>query len=249
MSQKDLTQGSVPVSLAKLTAPMVMGVASSILVQTLEMGFIGQLSTQHVAAITFTFPVAMFLTSIALGISIGTSSVIARSVGSGDSDTALLGTHALILVALIMSVLSLIAWFLLDDIFLGMGASESLLPLIHSYMDIYLPGVVLFTLTMIASSIMRANGNANVPGVVMTVAAFVNLALAPVFIFGWFGIPRMELAGAATAMMIARVGTTAVLMFYVYRGNMVQTIDIIDGFVSSSKRIPGKHAIVINVER
>ena len=110
MSQKDLTQGSVPKSLAKLTAPMVMGVSSSILVQTLEMGFIGQLSTQHVAAITFTFPLAMVLTSIALGIGIGTSSVIARVVGSGDhDDVARLGTHALILVAMLLAVLSAIA--------------------------------------------------------------------------------------------------------------------------------------------
>ena len=61
---------------------MMAGVSSSILVQVLEMGFIGQLSTAHVAAITFTFPLVMVLTSIALGISIGASSVIARSVGN-----------------------------------------------------------------------------------------------------------------------------------------------------------------------
>ena len=82
MSNHDLTQGRVSTSLAKLTAPMMMGVSSSIVVQTLEMGFIGQLGTAYVAAITFTFPLVMILTSIALGISIGTSSVIARSVGS-----------------------------------------------------------------------------------------------------------------------------------------------------------------------
>ena len=81
MPHTDLTQGHVSMSLARLTAPMMMGVSSTILVQVLEMGFIGQLSTAHVAAITFTFPLTMVLTSIALGISIGTSSVIARSVG------------------------------------------------------------------------------------------------------------------------------------------------------------------------
>ena len=74
MAQHDLTQGSVRLSLYRLTAPMMLGVASSILVQTLEMGFIGQLSTEHVAAVTFTFPITMILTSIALGVSIGTSS-------------------------------------------------------------------------------------------------------------------------------------------------------------------------------
>ena len=118
MSKKDLTQGSVTASLAKLTAPMVMGVSSSILVQTLEMGFIGQLSTQHLAAVTFTFPLVMILTSIALGISIGTSSVIARSVGGGqDSEVRRLGTHSLILVAAIMLILSGVAWVLINPIF------------------------------------------------------------------------------------------------------------------------------------
>ena len=238
MPQKDLTTGSVPRALVGLTAPMVMGVSSSILVQTIEMGFIGQLSTQHVAAITFTFPLTMVLTSIALGVSIGTSSVISRSVGSGDaSDVARLGTHSLFLVAAMMVVLSVIAWLLIDPIFLSMGVEPATLPLIHSYLDIYLPGTVLFTLTMIAGSIMRANGNAAIPGVVMTVGAFVNLALDPIFIFGWFGFPRMELAGAAVAMTLTRIGTTLVMLYYVYKGDMILRRGVAAGLSSSVKRI------------
>ena len=238
MSQKDLTQGSVPKSLAKLTAPMVMGVSSSILVQTLEMGFIGQLSTQHVAAITFTFPLAMVLTSIALGIGIGTSSVIARVVGSGDhDDVARLGTHALILVGMLLAVLSAIAWMMIDPLFEALGASSALMPLIHSYLDIYLPGTVLFTLTMIAGNIMRANGSANIPGVVMTVGALINLALDPFLIFGWFGLPRMELAGAATAMTVTRALTAGVLIYYVFNGKMALAHNIWARFANSAKRI------------
>ena len=238
MSQKDLTQGSVPKSLAKLTAPMVMGVSSSILVQTLEMGFIGQLSTQHVAAITFTFPLAMVLTSIALGIGIGTSSVIARVVGSGDhDDVARLGTHALILVAMLLAVLSAIAWLMIDPLFKALGASAALMPLIHSYLDIYLPGTVLFTLTMIAGNIMRANGSANIPGVVMTVGALINLVLDPFLIFGWFGLPRMELAGAATAMTVTRALTAAVLIYYVFNGKMALAHNVRARFANSAKRI------------
>ncbi len=238
MSQKDLTQGSVPVSLAKLTAPMMMGVSSSILVQTLEMGFIGQLSTQHVAAITFTFPLVMMLTSIALGIGIGTSSVIARSVGSGErEEVRRLGSHALLLVGSLSAVLSLLAWLAIDPLFTAMGASAEVLVLIHTYLDIYLPGTVLFTTTMIASNIMRANGSANIPGIVMTIGAFVNLLLDPILIFGWFGFPRMELAGAAAAMTTVRVLTTAVLFYYVYRGEMIQLQHLWSGFVASTRRI------------
>ena len=82
MSKHDLTQGRVSASLARLTVPIMAGVSSSIAVQALEMAFIGQLSSAHVAAITFTFPLVMVITGIALDISIGKSSVIARSVGT-----------------------------------------------------------------------------------------------------------------------------------------------------------------------
>ena len=122
-----------------------MGVSSSIVVQTLEMGFIGHLGTAYVAAITFTFPLVMILTSIALGISIGTSSVIARSVGSKQysntsgsepadaNDVPRLGTHSLILVFVAMVVIAALCWLIIDPLFLAMGAEPELLPLSHSY--------------------------------------------------------------------------------------------------------------------
>ena len=81
---RDLTTGSVIPALLGLTAPMILAVSSSIIVQVVEIGFIGQLGTEPLAAMTFTFPLTMALSSVALGISIGCSSVIARRVGSGD---------------------------------------------------------------------------------------------------------------------------------------------------------------------
>ncbi len=233
-----LTTGSVLTQISKLTAPMMLGVSSSIIVQTLEMGFIGQLSHSHVAAITFTFPLTMILTSIALGISIGTSSVIARSVGGGNvAENQRLATHSLIVTSIAMSVLSFVGWLSIDPVFEFLGAEDHLLPMIHSYLDIYYPGVVLFTLTMIASSIMRAIGQANVPGLVMTAGAALNLLIDPILIFGWFGFPRMELAGAATAMTLSRVLTSAVLLYYVVNGNLVYLRSVWSGLRESSQRI------------
>ena len=145
MAQRDLTQGSVPLSLFKLTAPMSLGIAASILVQTLEMGFIGQLGTEYVAAMTFTFPLTMILSSLALGIGIGASSIIARSVGGGDqSDVRRLGTHSMLLVGIAMTLLACIGWATIDPVFMALGAPPEMLPLLHSYLDIYYPGAVLF---------------------------------------------------------------------------------------------------------
>jgi putative MATE family efflux protein len=217
---------------------MMAGISANITVSVLEIGFIGQLGTQHLAAITFTFPVTMMLTSIALGIGIGTSSVIARSVGAGGtSEVRRLGTHAMLLVFFSMAVLSLIGYLTIDPVFLMLGASPELLPLIHSYLDIYYPTTLLFTMTMVAGNIMRANGNANIPGLVMTLGALANLAIDPILIFGWFGAPRMELAGAAVAAAISRFGTAAVLIYFVHRGGMISTRNLLQGFGSSAVRI------------
>jgi len=217
---------------------MMLGVSSTIVVQTLEMGFLGQLGHSEIAAVTFTFPLTMILTSIALGISIGTSSVIARSVGGGDvEENRRLGTHSLLVTALLMSALSFVGWLVIDPAFRFLGADDRLLVLIHDYLDIYYPGVVLFTLTMIASSIMRANGRAGVPGLVMTLGAILNLVIDPILIFGWFGMPRMELAGAAAAMTVSRVVTSGVLLYYVVRENLVVLRTVWSGITESLRRI------------
>jgi putative MATE family efflux protein len=238
MPALDLTQGPVGPSLFKLTAPMMAGVSSSILVSMLEIGFIGQLGTQPLAAIAFTFPAVMFLTSIALGIGIGTSSVIARGVGGGDrTDAQRLGTHSLLLVSATMLALSVLGLLTIDPVFRALGAGPELLPLIHSYLQIYYPSVLLFTLTMVAGNIMRANGRANVPGLVMTLGAFANLALDPILIFGWFGAPRMELAGAATAAAITRFATAGILLYCVVRDDLVVVERLFQDFAESSRRI------------
>jgi putative MATE family efflux protein len=238
MAQNDLTQGPVPLSLFKLTAPMILGISSNILVSVLEIGFIGQLGTQSLAAITFTFPVVMILSSVALGIGIGTSSVIARGVGAGDrADAQRLGSHSIILVLGLMSILSAIGWASINPVFTALGARGELLPLIHSYLEIYYPSVVLFTTTMVATNVMRANGNANIPGIVMTLGALFNLALDPILIFGWFGFPRWELAGAAAANAISRVATTGVLLYYIANSDYIATQNITDKFFNSCRRI------------
>jgi putative MATE family efflux protein len=195
---------------------MILAVSSSIIVQVIEIGFIGQLGTVPVAAVTFTFPLTMALSSVALGISIGCSSVIARRVGSGDWDAVRrLASHGFVLVASVTSILAVAGWLAIDAAFAALGASAEALDLIHSYLNVYFPGAVLFTLTMVAGSIVRATGNARVPGLLMTCGAFLNLALDPLLIFGWFGFPRLELAGAAWAMLISRLITGAAMIYYV----------------------------------
>ena len=221
--KKDLTDGDVGRTLLLLSAPMMLGVSSNILAQMVEIYFIGQLGTKEIAAVTFTFPLVMALSSIALGISIGTSSVIARGVGEGGSARAhQIGTHALLLVATLMTVLSFFGWLLIDPLFRHIGASTDTLGLIHSYLNIVLVSFPFMTIMMVGGSIMRAHGNANIPGAIMTGSALIQLLLSPVLIFGWLGAPRLELDGAAWAALIARGSTCILILFFVIRYRLIE---------------------------
>ena len=148
-----------------------------------------------------------------------------------------------------MSLLAALCWFSLDVLFIALGASPEMLPLIHSYLDIYLPGSIFFTASMILGSIMRANGSATTPGVVMTVGSLIHLLLDPIFIFGWFGMPAMELTGAATAMTVTRFGTLIVIMIFVWKRQMILRGDHFRAFFESTRRIlhVGLPAIATNL--
>jgi Na+-driven multidrug efflux pump len=92
-------------------------------------------------------------------------------------------------VLVLLSLLSALGMATIRPTFSALGASGPTLAHIESYLLIYYPGTVLFTLTMVAGSVMRATGEARIPGLVMTAGAALNLALDPVLIFGWFGLP------------------------------------------------------------
>lgn len=236
--KNDLTQGPVARTLFLLSAPMMLGVSSSILVQAFEMYFIGQLGTKEIAAVTFTFPLTMALSSIGLGISIGTSSVIARIVGARDTESARkLATHSLILVGILMSVLSFLGWLAINPIFRTMGALPETIELIQVYLNIVFLSFPFMTVMMVAGSVMRANGSANIPGMAMTSAALLNLILDPILIFGLLGFPRLELEGAAWAVGISRIITCFAMLYFVRSHNMMNPTKVFDGFLSSCAQV------------
>ena len=72
----------------------------------------------------------------------------------------------------------------------------------------------------------------------MTISAAFNLILDPIFIFGWFGFfPAMELAGAATAMTLSRLGALIVSLWFISQGDLVLSESYFRGWVRSAKRI------------
>lgn len=200
-----LTQGPVGQRLRELTIPTIGGVFAMMTFNVVDTYFVGQLGTRELAAMSFTFPVAMTLLSAAIGLSAGTSSVLARAAGEDDPEKVRrLATDALTLSTIVTLALSLIGYLTIDPVFRLLGAPADLLPLIREYMVPWYAGLLFLLLPMITMAALRAMGDASTAGRLLVASAILNVVIDPLLIFGLAGFPRLELAGAAYATIIAR---------------------------------------------
>ncbi|NET10060.1 MAG: MATE family efflux transporter [Merismopedia sp. SIO2A8] len=205
---QSLTQGPVGPTLTKLTLPMVWGIFALIAFNVADTYFVGQLGTNELAAMSFTFPVVMTLGSLALGLGTGASSIIARAIGEGDrSRVQRFTTNSLTLALVTVGIFVTIGLLTIDPLFTVLGADEETLPLIREYMQIWYFGMICLVVPMVGNSAIRAAGNTLTPSIIMTLSAVINIILDPLLILGIGGFPRMELQGAAIATIGARAVT------------------------------------------
>jgi len=200
----NLTQGDVGKHLYSMTGPMIWGIFSIMSMNIVDTFYVGQLGTDPLAAMSFTIPVVSILLSLAFGIGIGASSVIARAIGSQEHILVKSYTTQSLFIALTIAITFAISGYhSMDLIFELLGAPKHLMPLIHQFMDIWFLGSFVVVIPMVGNSAIRAAGNTKLPSIVMISVALVNIILDPILIFGLFGFPKMELAGAALATVIS----------------------------------------------
>jgi putative MATE family efflux protein len=211
-----LTEGPIGRSIFSLMVPMMLGMVAIITNNLAGAFFIARVSTDQLAAISFTFPVSFIVGSIAIALGTGTSSVVSRLFGSGNrEEVRRLTLHAMLLAIAGGVVVLAIGLATIDPMFRLLGADENVLPYIHPYMAIYYWGGIFIMAPMIANSVLRASGDAKRPAMIMTTAAVLNIIIDPVLIFGLFGFPRMEIRGAALGGVIANVITLAASVYFV----------------------------------
>ena len=212
------TEGPVGRQLSALTLPMVWAILALMSFNAADTYFVAQLGEHPLAAMSFTFPVAMVLTSVAIGLGAGMSTGIARALGAGDQDKARrLATDGVSLTLFIALLISVMGYFSIDPVFALLGADESLLPLIREYMTIWYLGAPGLIAPIVCTATLRANGLSRLQSYLMIVPSLANIVLDPLLIFGLYGFPRLELAGAAIATVVVRLSTLAVALWVMRR--------------------------------
>lgn len=213
-----LLTGPVKTVLRQQSVPMAVGLVFMIVVNLIDTYWAGQLGTDELAAMSFSFPVIGVIVNITIGLMIGTSVAIARVLGQGRREAAdRLSTHALLLGVLIVTIISVSGYLTQDPVFAALGAPDHLLPVIRRYMSIWYLSSFVLVVPMMANGVLRAHGDAKTPRDTMIAIAIANAILDPLLIFGWGPVPALGLEGAAWATAASRVVGGVVAFVVLFR--------------------------------
>lgn len=213
----DILNAPIRPTLVRMTLPMMLGIVSLMLFNIADIWFVGQLGTEPLAALAFTFPVTFSITSLAIGLGVGTSATLARLIGAGqDERAARMATDNLVMTTLLVLAVGFAGHWIIDPVFTLMGAEPALMPLIHDYMTVWFSGSVFLVLNMVCNSIFRAAGETRLSGAIMVVSSVLNLVLDPLLIFGAGPVPGLGIQGAAVASVLAWAATTSFALYLLH---------------------------------
>ncbi|WP_138379096.1 MATE family efflux transporter [Luteithermobacter gelatinilyticus] len=214
---RDLTQGAVHKHLLDMALPMVIGIFCTMAFINVDLYFVGQLGPQELAAVGYVSRVAMVVVAASIGLSAGTSSVLARAYGQKDhAEMIRLSTNAFLICVIFSLTFTVVGLLTVDPLFTLIGADEKIMPLIRDYVTIWYFSTLFIIAPMVGQGIMRAMGNTILQTHINIWAAVANAILDPILIFGLLGFPRLELEGAALATLIARGGSFLAIYGYLY---------------------------------
>ena len=215
-----LTEGPVGRHLLVMAFPVLLGITTMMGQAFVDAWFLGRVGDRALAAHAFSFPILMIVTSVAIGLGAGTSSVVARAIGAHDLRRARrLATDSLFLSFLITAGFCILGVLTINPLFRLLGAPDDMIPMIRSFMLILYSGVPFVVVGMVGMASMRATGDTRLPSKLMILGSILNVLLDPIFIFGLGPIPALGLNGAAVAALMAR-GVIFVGALYLLRGRL-----------------------------
>ncbi|MGM0438304.1 MAG: MATE family efflux transporter [Bacillota bacterium] len=237
--EMDLTTGDVSTKILKLTFPMLFGMAGLVIFNLVDTLFVGQLGASQLAALSFSFPVVLGISSISSGIGLGITSLISKLVGKDDEmGVKRIATDGMALGLFLIIALVTFGLLSMDWLFSMLGANEEVLVYIKQYMTIYYPGIILVVISMLSNGIITGLGDAKTPGMVMATAAILNVILDPLLIFGIGPFPELGIQGAAIATVIAQSVTAGVGIYVlVFREQIIHFIIDFSTIIDSWKQV------------
>ena len=218
-SEADYTEIKIGKAIFLLAVPMILELIMESVFAVVDIYFVGSLGASAVATVGLTETYLFLLYSIAMGLSMAVTAIVARRIGEKEKDKAGVTAVQAIIIAVIASIpFSLAGIFFAKDLLALMGGDEWVLQHGYGYMQWMLGGNLVIMLLFMINAIFRGAGDAAIAMRVLWIANGFNIILDPILIFGWGPIPAYGIEGAAIATNIGRGIGVALQVWLLFKG-------------------------------
>lgn len=216
--KKENKMGTMPEGrlLLNMSLPMMLSMLVQAMYNVVDSIFVSRISEHALTAVSLAFPLQTMLIAVGAGTGVGVNSLLSKSLGEKEYEKANKTAMNGIFLYMISYVVSAIVGILAVRPFYASQIKDAPVEI----MDM---GVQYLTIVMVASfglyaqfifeRLLQSTGRTFFSMVSQMTGAIINIILDPILIFGYFGLPRMGVAGAAVATVIGQIvgGTTALI--------------------------------------
>jgi putative MATE family efflux protein len=217
---QDYTVGSIDRAIVLLSVPMILEMSMEALFAVVDVFFVSQLhDNDAIATVGLTESVLTLIYSLAMGLSMGATAMVARRVGEKDIKSAEVAAMQAIYIGLSLSVIiSIVGVFYSEDVLRIMGAREALIEKNSGYTRWMFTGNITIMLLFLINGVFRGAGDASIAMRALLLSNGLNIILDPVFIFGLGPIPAFGVEGAAIATNIGRGFGVVFQLYHLFGG-------------------------------
>lgn len=214
-TQQDFTEGRISRAILILAVPMVLEMLMESLFSIVNIFWVTRLGSDAVATVGLTESLLTIVFSVAFGVAMSTTAMVARRVGEKDQPgAAVAATQSIILGVGLSVLLGIPSAIFAPDLLGWMGGSPSVVDSGKYYAMLTLGGCINVMLLFMNNAIFRGAGDASVAMRVLWFSNAINLVLDPCLIFGLGPFPELGITGAGFSTLIGR-GSGVLYQFYI----------------------------------
>ena len=190
--------------LFQMSLPIIISMMVQAIYNIVDSIFVARLSEKALTAVTISFPIQNIIIAFSVGLSIGVSALLSRYLGmKNEKKASSVAVHGIILAGFLSLIFVVVAIFFVEP-FIKMQTDD---PTIISYGIDYLKIVCSLSLgvffQIFFEKLLQSTGLTVYTMVTQIIGAVINIILDPIFIFGLFGFPRLEVKGAHGVTVLA----------------------------------------------
>ncbi|HDX9637696.1 MATE family efflux transporter [Bacillus cereus] len=214
-------------SMSMFLVPLLLSNILQSVGQLFGMVVVGRwIGVNELAAISAFFPLFFLLVSFVIGIGSGSSILIGQAFGARNEERlkAIVGT-TLTFTFIIGVILAIVGNVFALNIMRLMGTPENIIDMSVHYARILFISMPVLFLYFSYTTFIRGTGDSKTPFYFLIVSTVLNIMLLPILIFGWLGIPKIGVYGAAYASVISTIITFIVMIIYLKKKNHPLQLD------------------------